>query len=161
MLWNQLFQTHTFFEEIHGMCKHCQIVIFHIFLGMCIVYLNNANFSLSIFGLTHLHVAHSFVLLITLFNYVPHVLISRKCQKGSSLISLCSNDFFVISQILSNIFEINVYLIIDSKVFGVNFLLPIIKQRFHDYRHLVKVERMQLDNKGGINANSNIDWENQ
>jgi len=22
-----------FFEEIHGMCKHCQIVISHIFLG--------------------------------------------------------------------------------------------------------------------------------
>jgi len=129
---------------------------------MCIVYLNNVNFSLSIFGLTHLHVAHSFVLLITLFNYVPHVLISRKCWKGSSLISFlgCFNDFFVISQILSNIFEINVYSIIDSKVFRVNFLLPIIKQRFHDYRHLVKVERMQLDNKGGINANSNIDWEN-
>jgi hypothetical protein len=26
-------QVHTFFENIHGMCKHCPIVVFHIILG--------------------------------------------------------------------------------------------------------------------------------
>ncbi len=29
--WKQFFQTHTFFEKIHGMCKYHQIIIFHIF----------------------------------------------------------------------------------------------------------------------------------
>ncbi len=44
--------------------------------------------------------------------------------------------------------EINVHSIIDCKVFGVtfgvNFLLPIIELTFHDYKHVVEVERMKL-----------------
>jgi hypothetical protein len=39
-------------------------------------------------------------------------------------------------------FEINVYSIIDSKVFGVkigvNFLLAIVEERFNDCKHVVK-----------------------
>jgi hypothetical protein len=37
-----------------------------------------------------------------------------------------SNDFFVILQILSNMIEINVYSIIDSKVFGLWHLVSIL-----------------------------------
>ncbi len=36
-LWKNVlesaFSNSCFFENFHGMCKHCQIVIFHIFLG--------------------------------------------------------------------------------------------------------------------------------
>ncbi len=68
---------------------------------------------------------------------VPHVLILRKFQRGSSIISFhgYSNLFFLLFHIfLSNMLEINVYSIIDSKVFsvtfGVNFLLPIVDKGF-------------------------------
>jgi hypothetical protein len=48
-------------------------------------------------------------------------------------------------------FDINVHSIIDCKVFGVtfgvNFLLPIVELRFHDYKHVVKVERMKLGSR--------------
>ncbi len=60
-------------------------------------------------------------------------MIYSKCQMGISWVSSLgySKGFIVISHILSNMFEINVYLIIDSKVFGVtigvNFFLPIVK----------------------------------
>jgi hypothetical protein len=47
--------------------------------------------------------------------------------------------------------EINIHSIIDCKVFdvtfGVNFLLPIIELRFHDCKHVVKVEKMQLGSR--------------
>jgi hypothetical protein len=77
--------------------------------------------------------AHSFILLIIFFHFVPHVLILSKCQRGSRLVSSLgySNGFFVISHILFGMLEINVYSIIDSKVFsvtfGVDFLLHIIE----------------------------------
>jgi hypothetical protein len=68
-----------------------------------------------------------------------------------------SKGFIVISHILSSMFEINVYSIIDSKVFGVtigvNFLLPILKQRFDDCKHVVGVEMMQERNKIKVNVN--------
>ncbi len=102
-------------------------------LEMCTIYLNNERLSLSSVALAHRNAAHSFVLSITLFHFVPHVLISNKCQKGFSLVSFLgySNSFFIISQILFSIFEINLYLIIDSKMFGVtfgvNFYFPIVK----------------------------------
>jgi hypothetical protein len=102
-------------------------------LELCIVYFINVRFSLSIFTLPHCHATHSIVLLITIFHYVPHILILNKCRRGSSLVSSLrySNDFFTISQILSNMLEINVYSIINSKMFGVtfgvNFLLSIVE----------------------------------
>jgi hypothetical protein len=47
--------------------------------------------------------------------------------------------------------EINIQSIIDCKVFGVTFgvnlLLPIIELRFHNYKHVVEVERMQLGSR--------------
>ncbi len=53
-----------------------------------------------------------------------------------------SQGFIIISHILSSMFEINVYSIIDSKVFGVkigvNFLLAIVEERFNDCKHVVK-----------------------
>ncbi len=53
--------------------------------------------------------------------------------------------------------EINIYSIIDSKVFGVtigvNFLLAIVEQSFNDCKHMVEVERMQLGSTGGENEN--------
>ncbi len=91
---------------------------------------------LSIFTFAHYHVACSFVLLITLFHFVPHVLILSKCTKGSSLVLSLgySNGFLVISQILSSMLMINVYSIIDFKVFGLtigdSFLFAIVVKRF-------------------------------
>ncbi len=91
------------------------------------------RFSLSNLAFAHRQVAHSFVLSIDLFHYVPHVLIFSKCWKGNNQVSFLSHSqsFVVISQILSSRLEINVYLIIDSNVFGVkigaNFLLSIVK----------------------------------
>jgi hypothetical protein len=65
--------------------------------------------------------------------------------------------FFVISHILFNMLEINVYSIIDSKVFGVtigvNFLFSIVIKRFNDCKHMVEEEMMQLKSIGGKNAN--------
>jgi hypothetical protein len=53
--------------------------------------------------------------------------------------------------------EINVYSIIDSKVFGVtigvNFHFAIVIERFNDCTHVVEDERMQLKSTGGKNAN--------
>jgi hypothetical protein len=64
---------------------------------------------------------------------------------------------FFISHIIFDILEINIYSIIDSKVFGVticvNFLLAIVKQRFNNCKHMVVVERMQLSSMNGENAN--------
>jgi hypothetical protein len=56
--------------------------------------------------------------------------------------------------------EINVYSIIDSKVFGVYLLLAIIEYKFNNYKHMVEVKKMQPSNKGGVNANSDIDHAN-
>jgi hypothetical protein len=68
-----------------------------------------------------------------------------------------SKGFFVISHIISSMLEINVYSIIDSKVFGVtigvNFLLALVKYKFNNCNHVVEVERMQLGSKGGVNVN--------
>ncbi len=100
---------------------------------MLIICLNNARLYLSILAFTHCHVVHSFVLLIAHFHSIPHVLISSKCWRGTNQVSSLgySQGFVVISHILSNILEINVYSIIDSKVFGVkigvNFPLAIVK----------------------------------
>jgi hypothetical protein len=86
-------------------------------------------------------------------------MVSSKCWKGANLVSSLgySNDFFVISQILFNMLEINIYSIIDSKVFGVkigvNFLFAIVIERFNDCTHVVEDERMQLKSTGGKNAN--------
>jgi hypothetical protein len=53
--------------------------------------------------------------------------------------------------------DINVHLIIDSKVFGVtigdNFLFAIIVKRFYDCKHVVEEQRMQLGNIHANNAN--------
>ncbi len=87
---------------------------------------------------------HSIVLSITFFHFVPHVLISNKCLKGSNLVLPLgySNSFFVISQIFSSMVEINVYSIIDSKVFGVavgdNFLFAIGIEKFYNCKHTVE-----------------------
>jgi hypothetical protein len=90
---------------------------------MCIICLSNERISLSIFVLAHPHAAHSSILSITFFHFVRRVLILSKYQRGSNMVSFLGyfNDFFVTLQILSNMFEINVYSIIDSKVFGVTF----------------------------------------
>jgi hypothetical protein len=53
--------------------------------------------------------------------------------------------------------EINVYSIIDSKVFGetigVNFLFAIVIERLNDYNKVIEEERMQLRSIGGKNTN--------
>jgi hypothetical protein len=50
---------------------------------------------LSIFVLAHRHVNHSIVLLITIFHYVHHVLISTNVGRGPSMVSslVYSNGF--------------------------------------------------------------------
>ncbi len=45
------------------------------------------NFFLSILAFAHRQVAHSFVLLIDFFHFVPHVLIFSKCWKGNNQVS--------------------------------------------------------------------------
>jgi hypothetical protein len=53
--------------------------------------------------------------------------------------------------------EINLYSIMNSKVFGViigfNFLVAIVEYRFIDCKHMVEVERIQLCSTGEENAN--------
>jgi hypothetical protein len=92
---------------------------------MLIVVFSNARLSLSIFTFAHRHDAHSIVLSICLFHYVPHVLISSKLFRGLSKVGSLgySKGFDVILHILSSMFEINVYLIIVFKVFGVTILV--------------------------------------
>jgi hypothetical protein len=54
-------------------------------------------------------------------------------------------------------FEINMYSIIDSKVFGVivgdNFLFAIGVERPSDYKHAVEEQKMQLGNTYANNVN--------
>ncbi len=92
---------------------------------MFTISLSNARLSLSIFAFTHHHVAHSVVLSIFLFHYVPHVLIFNEFFRGSNEVRSLgySKGFVVISHILSSMLEINVYSIIVSKVFGVTILV--------------------------------------
>ncbi len=132
MLWNWLIQTCTFFKKFHGMCKYCPIVVFRILLQN-VYNLFNVRLSLAIFTFAHHHVAHSFVLSIFIFHYIPHVLISSKCWRGSNKVSFLGycQGFIVISHTLSIMLKVSIYSIIDSNVFGVkidgNFPLAIIK----------------------------------
>jgi hypothetical protein len=82
MFWNQFFLTRMFVEEIHGMCKHCPIVVFHILLGNFYSLLSTTRLYLSIFAFAHRHATHLSILTIAFFHFVPHVLISRKCWSG-------------------------------------------------------------------------------
>ncbi len=110
-------QIHTFFENIHGTCKHLPILVFHIVLGNVYIMFKQCK-TFFVFAFTHCHVAHSSILSIALYNFVLHVLISNKCQKGTSQVSSLkySKGFFVISHILSNKLEINVYSITNSNL---------------------------------------------
>jgi hypothetical protein len=100
---------------------------------MFIVSLNNVRLSLLIFAFAHRHAAHSIVLSIFLFHYVPHVLISNKLFKGSSKVGSLgySKGFIIILHILFTMLDINVYSIKVSKVFGltipINFHFAIVK----------------------------------
>ncbi len=133
MFWNQLFQTCSFLEKIHGMCKHCPLVIFHIFLQNVYNLFEQCKIFLSIFAFAHHHAAHSFVLSICFSHFNPHVLIFSNYLRGFSRVGSFeySKGVFIISHILFSMFEIKVYLIIVSKVFGVtiavNFLFTIVK----------------------------------
>ncbi len=101
------------------------------------------TFSLFIFTFSHHHATHSFVLSITLFHFVPHVLISNNAGGGPVWYHLLDIPmvFFVISQILSNMFNINMYSIIVSNVFGVtisdNYLFAIVVERFYNCKHTI------------------------
>jgi hypothetical protein len=88
-----------------------------------------------------------YFLSISLFYYIPHVLIYGICWEGTNQVSFLeySQGFVVISHILYNMLEINVYSIVDSKVFGVkinvNFFLVIVEYKFNDYKHVMKVKK--------------------
>jgi hypothetical protein len=92
---------------------------------MFTIFLNNVRFFLSIFTFIHHHVAHLVVLSIYYFHFVPHVLVFSRFLRGSSKVGSFgySKDFVVISHILFNMLEVNVYLIIVSKVFGVTIII--------------------------------------
>ncbi len=66
------------------------------------------------------------------------------------------NNFLVILLSVCSMFEINMYSIIDSKVFGVivgdNFLFAIGVERPSDYKHAVEEQKMQLGNTYANNA---------
>ncbi len=125
MFWNLFFQTCLFLEEIHHMCKHHLMVVFHIFLWNVTICLSNVRLSLLIFTFTYRHATHSFVLLIFCFQFDPHVLISSNCLKGSSRVGSFgySKGVFIIFHILFIMLEIKVYSIIVSKVFGVTIVV--------------------------------------
>ncbi len=92
---------------------------------MFIVSLSNVRLSLSIFAFAHHHATHSVVLLIFLFHFVPHILISSNFLKGFNKVGSLgySKGFVVILHILSRLLKINVYSIIVSKMFGVTILV--------------------------------------
>jgi hypothetical protein len=102
-------------------------------LEMFIICLNNARFFFVYLGI-HPSPCRPFIYFVNCpFHFVPHVLIFNKCQRGTNQVSSFgySKVSFVISHILSSMLEINVYSIIDLKVFGVrigvNFLLTIVE----------------------------------
>jgi hypothetical protein len=77
-----------------------------------------------------------------------------------SIISWIFQRFFVILQILSNMFESNVYSIIHSNVFSVTigeiFLFAIGVERFYNCKHAVEELRLQLGSTHANNANGGI-----
>ncbi len=98
---------------------------------MFTVCLNNVRLSLLIFAFTHHHATHSFVLSKKFSHYDPHVLISSNYSPSSKVGFLgYSKGVLIILHIISSMFDIKVYSIIISKVFGVtidvNFLFAII-----------------------------------
>ncbi len=100
---------------------------------MFIICLSNVKLFLPIFAFAHHHATHSFVLSISFFLSDPHILISSNYLNESSKVGSLgySKGNFTILHILFNMFEIKVYSIIVSKVFGVtialNFLFAIVK----------------------------------
>ncbi len=144
MLWNWLLKLTHFLKKSIACVNIAKLQSSISSLEMFTVCLNMEILSLSTFAFADRHVTHSSILSIILFYYVPYVLISSKCQKGSSLVSSLgySNDFFVISQNLSSMLDINVYSIIVSKVLGAivgnNFLFAIVVERFYNCKQVVE-----------------------
>jgi len=60
-----------FLIEIHGMCKYCLVVVFHILIWNVYNFLSNVRLFLSIFTFTHHHATHSIVLSIYFFHSIP------------------------------------------------------------------------------------------
>ncbi len=92
-------QTCVFFEKIHGMCKHRQIVIFHIFLGNVYDLFKQCKILFIYFCINPSPCCPFICFIITLFHFVPNVLILNRCRRGSNLVSSFrySKGFFVIS----------------------------------------------------------------
>ncbi len=155
MFWNLVFQTCPFLEEIHGMCKHCLMAVFHIFLRNVYICLNKEKLSLLIFTFAHCHVVHSFVLLIVFSIMIPMFWFLATTWGGSTRWEYLgySKGVFIISPILSSMLEIKVYSIIVSKVFGVtivvNFLFAIVKQMFRNCKWVITIEKLELGSFGG------------
>jgi len=97
-----IFSNLLFLEEIHGMCKHHLVVVFHIVLRNVYSLFEQCKIFLSIFTSTHCHVTHSFVLLIFFFHFDPHVLISSNFLRGFSRVGFLgySKGVFIISLII-------------------------------------------------------------
>jgi len=121
VLWNGFFQTCALFKKIHHMCKHCLVLFSISSFGMFLVCFNVARLFF-VYRRICPSPCHPFICFIYyFFPFFPHVFIFSKCWKGSNRLSFLwhSQGFVVFSHILSNMLEINVYLVIDSNVFGV------------------------------------------
>ncbi len=59
-------QAHTFFENIHSMCKHCPIVVFHIVLGNVYIMFEQCKTFFVYFRIRPLPWDHSFIFSIAL-----------------------------------------------------------------------------------------------
>jgi hypothetical protein len=134
LFWNWFLQIHAFFEEIHGMCKHCPIVVFHIFFRNIYNMFEQCKTSFLCLS-SHLPIAMSpihlfcqlpFSILFSMFWFLVNA--KRRLARCRLLdilkVFLSSHIFYWVCLKLK-------YLIIHSKVsgatFGVNFLLPIAK----------------------------------
>jgi hypothetical protein len=138
MFWNQLLLICMFFEEIHGMCKHHPIVVFHIFLGNVYILFEQYKIFKKLFSHSpiamlpiYLFCQLPFSIMFPMFWFLVNARIGLvECHlldiQIPIIVFLSYHIFYLICLRLTYIHSI-----IDSKVFGVtigvNFLLAIVK----------------------------------
>jgi hypothetical protein len=133
MFWNWLFQTCAILKEIHGMCKHRLMVVFHILLQNVYNFFEQCK---TFF--VNFYICPSPCCPFNYFVNLPFPFYSpcskfKQILKGVYLswITWIFQRFYCHFAILFSMLEINVYSIIVSKVFGVtihvNFHFAIVK----------------------------------
>jgi hypothetical protein len=134
------------------MCKHCQIVVFHIILGNVHILIHYRQILF-----VHLYICPSPCRPFHCFANYSLPLCSPcsdfdQMLKGvePGIIFWIFQWFFIILQVLSSMLESNMYSIIHSNVFSVtfgeNFLFAIGVERFYNCKHAVEEHKLQLGN---------------